>query len=265
MSLQRIFKLLYGLIILHYSFCCALHPKPDPSSVHALIEAIQFMQEQPIERIESMAKSFEKLDNHERAQLLKAFKECYKSMTPQKSAIPQALLGPTYKNEPGRTSSLKAHDQAKRKFTTLYIASNGITRCFLPNVYNISREGKSTGILAICIGLLAGAFSGSTLMRFKKKNKHIDYYVSLWVGVFFGIGVAGMTYALRKNSFTKNQSLRVAQFIEHTWPILRESIIFPEHVVSILDYLYAKMEAGTFDMDEAMTCIDALLEPGKAH
>lgn len=241
----------------------------DVATVQALVEAIDFIEEQPAERLHDMEQAFTKLDATERAKLLRTFKSCYKHLNTRSiHNMPKTLT--TAMDEAGVTAhsshSLRAHDQAKRKFTTLYIASNATTRCFLPDIFNPGREGKSIGILALCIGLLSGAFTASTLYTMKDTlglEKSCSGYTSIWAGIAVSLAVGGITYSARKNSYTKNQTQRVAQFIEHTWPTIRETITFPEHVVSVLDYLYGKMEAGTFDMDEAINCIDSLLEPGK--
>lgn len=253
--------LFVGLITTLFNPSIAATRQQDVATVQALIEAIDFIEEQPVERLHKMEQAFEKLNDKERAELLHAFKSCYKNLTHRgMPRVPQSLSSAM--NEAGITSnstiSLRAHEQAKRKYTTLYIASNALTKSFLPDVFSNGREGKAVGILALCIGLLSGAFIGSTL-----KVNGTSSYTSLWLGVFAGLGAGGITYAARKHGYTKNQSQRIAQFIEHTWPTIREAIAFPEHVVSVLDYLYGKMEAGTFDMAEATNCIDALLEPGK--
>ena len=44
---------------------------------------------------------------------------------------------------------------------------------------------------------------------------------------------------------------------------LRGELIWPQHVVSILDYLQRTYDRGTFDIEEAKQCIRALREPGR--
>ena len=63
--------------------------------------------------------------------------------------------------------------------------------------------------------------------------------------------------------FVKNEDDDVIDFIQHKWKGLRSELVWPQHVVSILDYLKRKSDRGTFDLEEAKQCISALHEPGR--
>lgn len=200
-------------------------------------------------------------DDHTRARALPALFIGKQEPAPHRSEIPLRHQKET-------------NDGAKKKFTTLVIAPNETTACFLPEIYSFNRQGKSFLIKAVAVGLAVGLCSYFVSNQLGNLSvNQTDYtnpshYVRLLTGLFgmlAGSASATLTFDKLKSDITKDENQRIVQFLEKQWEGLANNkhLVWAQHVVGILNYLKEKYDNGTFNLEEAKQCISALQEKSR--